>query len=350
MSLMLDHEMSLFSDSALSLTILELQNNIPGPESLSKASNSAEWEDVLTKSLEMREAAFSRCSVHELFQEFVKGDLLSIRGNILGPCHLRLLLYPLHSLVTHLTQLLSFAPLGAPGQRTWSSRTVSMNLQLEETTRLLQQWHKMAMYLCADVNCPAWRANFVLHHVSALNLAVSIPDVESAARTENSQSQCENITLSLACQLAIRDFPEAVFHSRQILQHLVAISPSLRPCWWSLALYRATIALWACAMTIGTFEGVDANTVNILGSSNLTMSSLFSGNKLPCREQIALPVYDEGGTVSLESAGGVLIHGLMVLGHQETSKLSQGVYRKIFGLGTRWGQLGYDGSGALKPL
>ena len=349
--MILDHELSLFSDSALSLTLLELQNDIPGPEALSKASSSAEWQDILTKSLEIREIAFSRCSVHEFFQEFLHGDLLATRGNLLGPYQLRLLLYPLHSLVTHLTQLLSFASLGTRGQRTWPNRTVLMNLQLEETTMLLQQWYKMAIYLCTDVNCPTWRANFTLYHLSALNLAISIPNVESAARAENSQSRCENTTLTLSCQLAIRDFPEAVFHSKQAVQHLVAIAPSLRPCWWSLALYRATIALWACTVAKGAFKEPYVNSpVNILGAGSLGMANLSSGNERPWRDRTGLPVYDDNSIVSLEGAGRLLIHMLTILGDLETSKLGQGLYRKIVGMGIRWGQLDYDSGGALKAL
>jgi hypothetical protein len=183
-------------------------------------------------------------SLCDLFQDFLH-DNLSRRQSSLTPYQLRLLLHPLQSLLCHLRQMLScFSDVLSTRRAT--SRTVtkaSTMLRLEEVQALLQKWYELSMSLYkANSSCSVTRSNLVLYHLISLNAVTNFPEIERLARREGFDGSYWE--LSLRHKRCVYNREEAVFHCGQVMRLLRCMAPDRRPCWWPAAIYRATLILW----------------------------------------------------------------------------------------------------------
>jgi hypothetical protein len=249
---MVDQELSLFYDTAPMLAISDLQCPLPSPEALWMARNAEQWmanvqsiygctANVNPQLLNSQSLTPSLC---DLFQDFLH-DNLSRRQSSLTPSQLRLLLHPLQSLLCHLRQMLScFSDLMSTRRAT--SRTVTKAgtmLRLEEVQALLQKWYELSMSLYkADPNCPITRSNLVLYHLISLNAVTNFPEIERLARREGFDGSYWE--LSLRHKRCVYNREEAVFHCGQVMRLLRSMAPDRRPSWWPAAIYRATLILW----------------------------------------------------------------------------------------------------------
>ncbi len=87
-----DQEMSLFSDTSPLLSIVNLHAPMPDADSLWQAASANEWLMALEK---VHGSTYRNPqSVRELFSRFVEGEIAD-SGTVLSPMQLRLLLHPL---------------------------------------------------------------------------------------------------------------------------------------------------------------------------------------------------------------------------------------------------------------
>ncbi|CAK7231910.1 hypothetical protein SCUCBS95973_008081 [Sporothrix curviconia] len=255
---MVDQELSLFHDTAPVLSISDLQCPLPSSEALWLAPTADHWASLAQSTYgtgnNARNGASSQTpSLCELFQDFLH-DNLARRKTTLSPQQLRLLLHPLQGLLCHLRQMLSCLPEVLPVRRT-TNRTVtkaSTMQRLEEVQAQLQYWYELSMaYYKANPGCAVTRCNLVLYHLISLNAVTNFPEVERLARREGvtgffgAMGGAVSMDASARHKRCIFLREEAVFHCGQVLRVLRQMPADRRPSWWSAALYRAVLILWA---------------------------------------------------------------------------------------------------------
>ncbi|KAG7142960.1 Transcription factor PfmaH like protein [Verticillium longisporum] len=250
-----------------------------------------------------------------------------------------------------------------------TSKTVtkSSTLQrLEEVQALLQRWYEIAMVTYkANPSCETTRCNLVMFHVISLNAVSSFPEIERLARREGLNGTLWE--LSMRHKLCLFNPEEAVFHCGQIMRLIRAMPSDRRPCWWSAAVYRATLILWA--NTVTTLDPTLQTAQQVRNSSSSPVSSnvdeerrqestaskdhslmdasiiidqvtpedpcliryLWSGGK-----GIIMVTRRDGRTVGLESPPDVLNYGIGVIDEGFTSRIGDGIKRKLASLNTYW--------------
>ncbi|KAK4669149.1 uncharacterized protein QC763_200490 [Podospora pseudopauciseta] len=274
---MLDQELSLFHDVTPLFAITELKCPLPGPEPLWQCQTSAEWLNKMQSAYgstanvnpQLLEAATVTPSLCDLFQDFLH-DNLSRRQSQggLSPQQLRLLLHPIQSLICHLRQMLScFSDVlsGGPISRSRNPGTItrsSTQQRMDEVQTLLAKWYDMTRaYLQREPNCPITRCNLVLYHLISLNATANFPEIERLARREAFSAEGTDWSweLNLRSKRCIFQRDQSMYHCGQVFKLLRAMPNNRRPAWWSAAMYRATMVLWAMSLTWGQNPGlVDA--------------------------------------------------------------------------------------------
>lgn len=246
----LDLELSLFRDAVPYLSITELISPLPSPEDLWLAGNSVSWQERLSHCGGQASKSRAQISLRTLFQLFLD-NTIARQGFKMSPYTLRLLLYPLHSLVHNCRQLLGCFGDGISQRSTAITRQATL-LRMEELQSLLHRWLDLYQTCAAtsDETNPSMNAALITYHVLFLNSVTNFTEIEDVARKHFSDSELRNIpNLDARC---IQSPDEAVLHAGQILHLLRALQQKARPPWWPAALYRATLILWAYSVFRGS--------------------------------------------------------------------------------------------------
>lgn len=258
---MLDQELSLFYDQPPTFAITELQAPLPEMDEFWLAKSAVEWrtlydrEDGPQRDLSTHLSLRPQYSLRRLFQLCLANELDAHDDTYkLTPIRLRLLLYPIQSLVFHHSQLLDAFPdkqLHSISSFKNTARTSSI-LRLDELQCLLQSWSALAQTTdrLPDHEQSLARANFILFHLISLNLYTGLKAIESFARGErededDSESDARHSRLTRQCVYAPHD---ALYHAGQVLRLVRETSVRARPPWWAAAVYRAALVLWAYSM------------------------------------------------------------------------------------------------------
>ena len=242
-----DQEISLFSDTTPQLSIVDLHVPMPDSDDLWHAPSASEWLALFEKT--HRSEYRSPASVRDFFTRFVDGDLA---GRELSPTQLRLLLHPLQAQVCQLRQFIACLPDGGTHAR--SSRAVSKvatKARLEEISALLQQWYAITKQSFSGNQGTCWTtcANLIMYHLISLNTITSFKCIEQFARRDVPGGPAKYSTwLQSKC---IDQPEEALFHCGQILRLIRSMPKPVRPPWWAGAVYRAAMVGWATSMSRG---------------------------------------------------------------------------------------------------
>ncbi|KAH6676570.1 hypothetical protein B0J14DRAFT_356867 [Halenospora varia] len=338
---MVDQELSLFHDTPCVLSTTELQTPIPSDESLWLARDADEWLAALYASRDRPERRPSQAgsslyspSIGDLFQDLLH-DNIRAHGQ-LSPLQLKLLLHPLHSLVSHLRDTLTCFSDGPGSHR--GSRTVtkaSTLTRLEEVQSLLQKWYGLCIFHANDDSTsPIVQENLVLYHLISLNAVTSFPDIERVARREYMGEPLGNA--SQLYKRCIYRREEALFHCGQVLRLVNSMPKHCRPHWWSAAVYRATMIVWLYSLSqasSGThklgnesFFALDA----VTPEHPSVTSYLWNGEGIPVLSR------KDGSFTELDQPGKVLQHGSDLLAEGLASRMSDGIKRKLERLNTNW--------------
>jgi len=348
---MLDQELSLFHDTAPLFAITELQCPLPGPEVLWVSHTSEQWYSAMQSlhgsppnvNPQLLSAPSATPSLHELFQDFLHDNLLSRQPNI-SPQQLRLILHPLQALVCHLRQMVScFSDVfGTPRTSTFPVTKASTLHRLEEVHGLLQRWYDLTMtYSRANAGCPVTRCNLVLYHLVSLNAVSNFPEIERLARREGFGGLCWE--LPLRHEKCIFQRHKAIFHCSQVFRLLRSMPNNRRPAWWSAAMYRATMVLWADSIT-----RIDANSQNdkldsievqshapvmidqLTPEDPALLASLWGGGGVP------MLAGADGSAVALDKPADILSYGVKNIETCMSSRIGDGIKRKLIALGNNW--------------
>ncbi|KAI6363185.1 hypothetical protein MCOR25_005971 [Pyricularia grisea] len=355
---MMDQELSLFHDTSPLMSISDLLCPLPGPDELWRAPNSEVWLSSVQSlyggnnvnvNPQLLSAPSPTPSLSDLFQSFLH-DTLTPGKNSLSPQHLRLLLHPLQSLLCHLRQMLSCFP-DVPSTRRTTSRTVtraSTLLRLEEVQALLQRWYELSMEFSKESpDCPITRCNMVLYHLISLNAVTNFPEVERLARREGFDGSYWE--LSMRHKMCIYQREEAVFHCGQVLRLVRSMPQDRRPVWWSAAVYRAVLILWADSMarldpnmkredTVGPSSTPAAATTPgpLVAVDQVTPENPAVIAYLWNREGVALLTRSDGRPVSLDNPAEVLAYGVKEIEDAVSIRFSDGIKRKLASLSQNW--------------
>ncbi len=253
-----ENEISLFYDSQTLLNISELEAILPADENLWLASTAEEWQRALCKSDSTDDwraglQQQSELSLRTLFQLLLEDqlDFSDFRPNVL---HMRLLLCPLHVLVTQLGQLLDCG-LGSVQSRSFANPIITQNssiLRFSEIQLLLNTWHTAFDQLSGKgARFRAMKnAALMLYHLISLNLYAAFGKMERFAR------ECYSTwipgTSKPLFQQWLRAPEYAIVHCGQVFRLFHEIEDELRPIWSAAAVYRATVILWAFSISHGT--------------------------------------------------------------------------------------------------
>lgn len=246
---MLENEISLFYDCQPILNTSELEANMPADESVWLASSAEEWRQALcriTSTTDWQHAlqVQSELSLRSLFQ-LLMDDQLDRPGHQLHLLHMRLLLYPLHLLVSQLGQLLDCGLTKLQAREFSHPITQSASMiQFREIMSLLQTWFDTFDRLTGSgARFSAMRnATLILYHTIRLNLGTSFHQIERLARRGVVDLQHDLLDEII---LAPED---AIIQCGQIFRLFNQMQDELRPIWSPVAIYRATLTLWVVAI------------------------------------------------------------------------------------------------------
>lgn len=206
------------------------------------------WKQIL-RSIGNRQSEDSRRSLRELFLLFLE-DRLKDFGQELNVMDMRLLLHPLHALVSNASQI-GFS-LNTRSKRAANMRSrfrLSHSQAFDEIHSLLNRW--LAVFETIDIQgarlAVVARATLIQYHLISISLLVSFKTLEAFARREKPE-----VVAEFACSIQedlVKYHPELLLHCGQILRLIQDTDVKLRPPWWSAAVYRATLALWVYSIT-----------------------------------------------------------------------------------------------------
>jgi len=251
----------------------------------------------------------------------------------LSPTQLRILLHPLQGLVCHLHQCLScFAESSSNRQ---ARRLVT---QLEEVQSLMQQWYALCCRSMQKATsfCPVTCANLVIYHLISLNTMTNFPDIERLARHEIGEE--EWMASCWARLPMVEEGHQIRFHCGQILRLVRQMPEPNRPQWWSAAVYRVALTLWATGIA-----NAGAQTPMSTGSmSAMTDGTRFAVDRLLPEDTAVLKYlrYRDGVPVLSKRNGcplvldaqpaDVLGHCLEVLDEEESGlRLADGIRNRL---------------------
>ncbi|KAI3322441.1 hypothetical protein HD806DRAFT_500039 [Xylariaceae sp. AK1471] len=347
---MVDQELSLFHDTAPMLAVSELCAPLPGPEVLWMAGNADQWMVAMQSNYgctanvnaQLLTTPSLTPSLYDLFQDFLH-DNLAPRQASLTPHQLRLLLHPLQSLMCHLRQMISCFS-DVLNSRHTSSRIVtkaSTQQRLEEVQGLLQRWSALSSaYAEAHPTCAVSKTNMVLYHLISLNAVTNFPEIERLARREGFDGTFPYWELSLRHKRCIYRREASIFHCGQVLRQLRAMPPDRQPSWWSAAVYRATLILWADSVSRldPSFQrreetGSPVTIDQVPPDDQALTAYIWSGEGIPVlRHRPGSPA------VSLDKPSDVLKYAVKMIEADGglSSRFGDGIKRKLIALNHSW--------------
>ncbi|TGJ88756.1 hypothetical protein E0Z10_g62 [Xylaria hypoxylon] len=344
---MVDQELSLFHDTAPLLAVSDLCAPLPGPEEMWMSGNADQWMAAMQTNINGSANVGTQLltppsltpSLYALFQDFLHNDLTSQRAHTLTPHQLRLLLHPLQSLLWHLREVIFYfsdtlnpraLDLGD------ANKTPSM-LRQEEVQDLLQKWYVLSqIHFQANPTCVVSKTNLVLFHLISLNAVTNFPAIERLARRERRED-----AWGPPQQRApyIHVIEETIYHCGQVVRLVRAMPVDRRPIWWSAAVYRAMLILWAYSILRrdpSFLQNQETESLIVIDKVAVQNKGLFqymweAGPK-------AIPVLSgpNGTTISLNKPSDVLDYAVKMLEEGVSSRFSDGIKRKLIALNHTW--------------
>lgn len=249
-----DQEISLFHDSQPIIRVAELEVMLPAGDNLWLAANAVDWAGCLGADaaspgrIPVLLSQKTQPSLRQLFQLLLDNKLnqLQVPMQIL---HMRLLLFPIQVLVHQQSQVLAILPSGTTSARApRRALEISCALRSDDVECLLQRWkHHFDSLPCKGTRLRLMKqAALILFHLINIDLHAFITDIERFTRGET--SACFNSDDITGRDQLVRSPEKVIFHCGQVLRLIWELESELRPLWWSAAVYRVAIALWACAI------------------------------------------------------------------------------------------------------
>lgn len=342
--MIVDQELSLFSDTMPLLSVVDLQVPTPSSNRLWDARSASEWVSRAGKELgaAASDESLDGLSLRDLFSKFFEGDLSNTNARF-SPLQLRVLLHPLQTLVCQLRQFLSCLPDSGRKSGGSSISRVAIKARLEEISALLRQWYSHTERSIGGSGEVCWttRANLIMYHLIFLNTRTSLGFIEQFARGEIQYSGPRHASQWLF-RHCLEDPEQVYFHSGQVLRHIKTIPVDLRPPWWSGALYRASLIIWATTMASrggrrslvleDSADGMDEP----FAIDNLSPGHPSIEQYLHYKEGVPALSRRDGSLERIDDANKVLENCISTLKEDLSMRFTEGIMGKLQGLLDRW--------------
>ncbi|KAL2440800.1 Transcription factor 1 [Exophiala dermatitidis] len=326
-----DQEMSLFSDTTPLLSVVNLHTPMPDSDDLWHAESAVEWLELFEK---VHGSTYqSPASVRDFFTSFVDGEMA---GQELSPTELRLLLHPLQGQVCQLRQFIACLPDGAGNSQGKASRSVSRvatKARLEEISSLLQQWYAISKQSFSGNKGTCWTtcANLIMYHLISLNVITSFKDIEQLARREVALG---SFRFASWLQMRCIDQPEeAFFHCGQILRLIRSMPRPVRPPWWAGAVYRVALTGWATSMAGGGARVSPGHAATEpdrqFAIDDLTPENEAIGRYMKYQEGTPMLSRPDGTLAPMDVPSNILQHCIELLEDDSSMRLAEGIKRKL---------------------
>ncbi|KAJ9608329.1 hypothetical protein H2200_007317 [Cladophialophora chaetospira] len=328
--IIVDQEMSLFSDTTPLLSLVNLHAPMPDSDDLWHAENASEWLGLFER---VHGSTYqSPPSAKDFFTTFVDGDLA---GKELSPTQLRLLLHPIQAQVCQLRQFIACLPDNTNHAK--ASRAISKaatKARLEDISSLLQHWYSISKQSFAGNKGTCWTtcANLIMYHLISLNAITSFKDIEQFARREVALGSFRYASwLQMRC---IDQPEEAFFHCGQILRLIRSMPRPVRPSWWAGAVYRVALTGWATSMASngnGRFSPTHAPTEpdRPFAIDDLTPENEAISRYMKYQEGTPMLSRPDGSLAPMDIPLNILQHCVEVLDDDSSMRLTEGVKRKL---------------------
>lgn len=363
---MLDQELALFHDVSPLLAITDLRCPLPASEKLWMAHDWQEWAAGMRSLQGSRQFSGSRASfshqmqstksVFSLHQDLLQKRLSNGQAE-LTPQELRLLLHPIQGELSRLRQ--SYSCFSGPVTDTQASnQKETVQQRINETSNVLDEWHQLAMgSYWRNQSCPLTRCNLVMYHLICLNVATNFPAIESLARREGLDSVGSGLYLELSIrhEQCVYSHGDAIYHCGEVLGLLHQMPARYRPAWWTAAMYRAVLILWADSLSrlnphfrnengLGGNSSVGGasasiNPHNLHNLVAIDVGGIDKGNLSTILQQrlgVAVLQLRDRSTVSLDSPLGILGYGISMIDEADNSRFGDGIRRKLHALRDNW--------------
>ncbi|KAG9843616.1 transcription factor Bmr1, partial [Aureobasidium melanogenum] len=339
--LILDQEMCLFQDSTSTLFTSGTDFNISVPSSdrVWRATSAEQWAREM-RHLDGGTITFPP-SLNEHVKRFRALDTAKDVDTFV-PTTLRLLLCHLQKIVSQVRAMI--VDIGASGATSKATRhhtsMVLVSVHMDEAQDMLQKWYSLASHRCTDHESPAMGATLVLYHLVSLNTLTNFPDVERFARNDDNVQFHESSRWLRSHHF--EDHHRIFFHCGQVLRTIRSMPEHTRPAWWAGAVYRVALIAWAnsislpdASMEVGEHEHKEFTHVVLdeLAPDHSLIEAYLDRHE-------GIPVFSrlQGGHLSLDVPGEILVHLASVLGTDPQLTFVKGVQLKLLKLAARWQQ------------
>jgi hypothetical protein len=354
---LLDLQMSIFYDRFVALSISDLHCSLPSVDDNLLGIQDAEfWYARRTPTPRVCGAddshhySWEALSLHEMFQLFLHDNL---EAASLTPVALKLLLYPIHGLLTQIRGLLScfsgvLSPLRQEASPQPSMSKQGTLIRLAEVQSLLGKWLLLHNIVAATANClpldiHMHTTSLVLYHAICLNAVADILCIEHISSSFDGSIPAPNYwDLSLAQKRCIFQSSEALYHCGQLFR-LLSSNEKLGmplPMWTPLAIYRATIVFWFYTLSCNdpSFPSATQSgkvvVLNIMLPDDAILQSwLWNGEGSPALET-------SKGLTRFDDAGDILLACIAILNNLRdqgsSTELHNGVVARLRLLWTTW--------------
>ncbi|KAK1836289.1 hypothetical protein QBC39DRAFT_326842 [Podospora conica] len=341
---MLDQELCIFYDTGPRFSINQLECPLPASEHLWMAHNADEWLAVqadfglvdATQKLAISPPASS--SLRQLFDDFVN-DTLGPQQHNLSAQQLRLLLYPLQTLISDQRHLVRSLTNGTNGMMRNELQAAAEH-QMTQLEQLLAKWYLLARNQPSyDENCAVTRCNMALFYLISMHSAVDFSEIEKFARREKFDGSDTELWMSKKRRLDSRAL--ALYNAGQVLRWLRAMPRDRRPAWWSLAMYRVTLVIWADSMLRLDPHFQQLNKPTGAGPLiPIDMAPVVDNDTLfKClKGEFGTPVLTlpDGVQVNMDKPLVVLLYGVKGIEEGASTRLGDGIVRKLVKLADIW--------------
>lgn len=246
-----DLMISLLHDLPPGLSINDLHIPLPHDAGLWHAESAQAW--IERYELSAAKGHANAPSLNSLFRSFIRGRLAC--NNETPVHHLRLLLYPLQSMVLEQQQLLRVFGIDEHSSRNRLSSKIKVLSRLQETQDLLQQMSTLLYSNSSAESLGSGTPNDsmacvtkIMLHLISLNTLISIPETERVASEGHLASAAERVKMWRRIRYTESDIESdsyVLFHAGQIIRLLDELHQIATLPWWPIAAYRAAIACWS---------------------------------------------------------------------------------------------------------
>jgi hypothetical protein len=322
--------MNLLHDREPGFNINDLQSTLPGCNETWIASTAQIWRSKYDGRCDPQSRTSSH-SLADLFGSFKDEQPL----DNLSLVELGFLLQPLQTLIYHVNKTATYFS-------AFSSRRLAQSIQtqLEESRYLLERWYTISRRTLEQDDSVSINActTMTMFHLISLNTFTYLPDIEQLARGEIKLDVFE--TSPWGGKRYAEEAHQIWCHCGQVIRYFRKMRAGYQPYWWSGAIYRVALCLWATHLSV---KGDDARTMTPPAEpAGIAVDMLPFDHSTVVRylrrpEGKPMLSQHDGTLVRLQASTDIIWHCVEVLKeNRSSSQLDEEIIERLARLAGRW--------------